>query len=46
MIGICGYGRPPRETRFGKGQSGNPAGRPRKDKGQDAIAARLQGFPT
>jgi hypothetical protein len=24
-----GYGRPPRTTRFTKGQSGNPAGRPR-----------------
>ncbi len=24
-----GYGRPPIETRFRKGQSGNPAGRPR-----------------
>jgi hypothetical protein len=24
-----GYGRPPLETRFRKGQSGNPAGRPR-----------------
>jgi Family of unknown function (DUF5681) len=23
-----GYGRPPRETRFAKGQSGNPRGRP------------------
>ena len=24
-----GYGRPPRHTRFAKGQSGNPRGRPR-----------------
>ena len=23
-----GYGKPPRETRFAKGQSGNPRGRP------------------
>ena len=23
-----GYGRPPRHTRFAKGQSGNPRGRP------------------
>lgn len=27
-----GYGRPPRHTRFKKGQSGNPAGRPKKEK--------------
>ena len=25
-----GYGRPPKHTRFKKGQSGNPGGRPRK----------------
>lgn len=25
-----GYGRPPRKTRFKKGQSGNPRGRPRR----------------
>src|ERR1700686_4952116 len=25
----AGYGKPPRKTRFTKGQSGNPAGRPR-----------------
>ena len=24
-----GYGKPPRETRFVKGRSGNPRGRPR-----------------
>jgi len=24
-----GYGKPPRETRFSKGRSGNPAGRPK-----------------
>lgn len=38
-----GYGRPPRATRFKKGQSGNPLGRPRKTKGQRAIAARVLG---
>mgnify|MGYP003579086853 CR=1 FL=1 len=27
-----GYGKPPRETRFAKGQSGNPRGRPRGSK--------------
>ena len=25
-----GYGKPPLETRFKKGQSGNPGGRPRR----------------
>lgn len=38
-----GYGRPPRETQFRKGKSGNPGGRPRKDRGQSAIAARVLG---
>ena len=27
-----GYGRPPAEHRFRKGKSGNPAGRPRRDR--------------
>lgn len=27
-----GYGRPPEETRFKKGQSGNPRGRPKGSK--------------
>jgi len=34
-----GYGRPPEETRFRKGQSGNPKGRPR---GSRSIGAILQ----
>jgi len=29
-----GYGKPPKQTRFAKGQSGNPLGRPRKLKPQ------------
>lgn len=29
-----GYKRPPKKHRFKKGQSGNPAGRPRKKKGE------------
>ena len=32
-----GYGRPPRETRFKKGRSGNPAGRPRGSKNTSQL---------
>jgi hypothetical protein len=38
-----GYGRPPVATRFKKGQSGNPAGRPRQAKGLRAVAERVLG---
>ncbi len=38
-----GYGRPPEETRFKKGQSGNPAGRPRKGSDQKAIVEKVLG---
>jgi hypothetical protein len=38
-----GYGRPPKATHFKKGQSGNPAGRPRNKQGLKAIAARVLG---
>lgn len=34
-----GYGKPPKETRFKKGQSGNPKGRP---KGSVSLASRLE----
>ena len=32
-----GYGRPPRHTRFEKGRSGNPRGRPRESKNLPAL---------
>src|SRR5215471_15299500 len=32
-----GYGKPPRETRFVKGRSGNPRGRPRGAKSFSAL---------
>jgi len=38
-----GYGRPPKATQFKPGQSGNPRGRPRKETGDQATAARVLG---
>lgn len=38
-----GYGRPPTATQFKPGQSGNPRGRPRKETGHRATAARVLG---
>src|SRR4029077_13712774 len=44
-----GYGKPPVETRFHKGQSGNPGGRPRGAKTLAALLgealSRRSGFP-
>lgn len=36
-----GYGRPPQKSRFRKGQSGNPAGRPKKEKREENLRAIL-----
>lgn len=36
-----GYGRPPASTRFQKGQSGNPRGRPPKNDGRRAITQQI-----
>lgn len=38
-----GYGRPPVETQFKKGQSGNPRGRPKKADSRRAITERVLG---
>lgn len=36
-----GYGKPPKATRFPRGLSGNPSGRPRRTKTQSAIEKAL-----
>lgn len=36
-----GYGKPPKQHRFKKGQSGNPAGRPKKEKPDQGMRAIL-----
>lgn len=38
-----GYGQPPKESQFKKGQSGNPSGRPPKTLGHESIAVRVLG---
>lgn len=38
-----GYRMPPRKHRFKKGQSGNPAGRPKKSQSKRAIVERVLG---
>jgi hypothetical protein len=42
-----GYGKPPKHTRFQKGRSGNPRGRPRGSKGwitlvREAVSAKVE----
>ena len=36
-----GYGKPPRHTRFKKGQSGNPRGRPRASKNLSTLLTEV-----
>jgi hypothetical protein len=36
-----GYGKPPRHTRWKKGQSGNPKGRPPRDRSVSALVGAL-----
>jgi Family of unknown function (DUF5681) len=36
-----GYGKPPTHTRWTKGQSGNPKGRPPRDRNISALVTRL-----
>ena len=38
-----GYGKPPRHTRFVKGRSGNPRGRPRKAASNDSQTGATRG---
>ncbi len=40
-----GYGKPPKHTRFKKGQSGNPRGRPKGSKNLSTIMKDLLGRP-
>jgi hypothetical protein len=40
-----GYGKPPRHTRFGKGQSGNPRGRPRGTKNLKTLLSEALNEP-
>jgi len=36
-----GYGKPPKQSQWKKGQSGNPKGRPRRDRNVSAMVATL-----
>ena len=40
-----GYGKPPRHTRFRKGQSGNPRGRPRGSKNLKTLLSEALNEP-
>ena len=38
---VIGYGKPPLETRFKKGQSGNPVGRPKGARGLQTLVLEI-----
>jgi hypothetical protein len=40
-----GYGKPPRETQFRKGKSGNPKGRPKGTKSLERLLLKVSGEP-
>ena len=37
-----GYGKPPKDKQFKKGQSGNPSGRPRNDKKHKSVSRMIR----
>jgi hypothetical protein len=41
----AGYGKPPRHTRFKKGQSGNPRGRPKGSKNLTTLLTEALNEP-
>jgi hypothetical protein len=43
--GKVGYGRPPKHTRFKKGQSGNPRGRPKRSRNLQSALVRVVAEP-
>jgi len=44
--GAVGYGKPPRHTRFQKGKSGNPKGRPPKHECLSSLRDLGEGRPS
>jgi hypothetical protein len=40
-----GYGKPPKRTRFEQGKSGNPKGRPKKERGMSTMLRQILNEP-